>query len=536
MVLDIVILINLMLVVLSSLGHRSNSHKDFIYKVYIFNIATIVLWVGSMIFDRIATEHNAVLSTKILYSSATLIAGSFYYFSLIFPKSAHKYVKHLVVIMIVNIVLVLFIMFSHYIIQDATIDQFGEIIIKFGLAYFFYILFILYLFCSSFFRLFVKYRNSSDKNEKAQLFYIFLGYTVSGSVALFVDLLLPWMYSSQFCWLGPTASICLALSITYAVKKYRLFNIQIIAVEVFVFVLWVFTLIKVSVLNEAPSADTTSLALNVAYFILVIIIGIVLIRSVEKEVRQRERNEELVDELTAANAKLKEVDELKTKFVSLATHQMASPLTSMKVYSEFLKDGGNAEAVKDGSIGRIADNFISIVKDFLDISKLEAGETVYTIEDVDMRQVLAEVLARCSGKASEKGIQIKFNMSEPSDVHERYIRTKIDKDKFAQALQNIFENSVKYSERAGYINVELAEDKDFIYITIRDKGIRILPSVSSALIKKFSSSGNKFEADIIGNSLGLYAAKQIIERMGGSFDVTCAHDVKGCNLNISLRK
>lgn len=540
LVLAVVILINLMLVVLSSMGHRNNSHKDYIYKVYILNIATIVLWVGSMIFDRIATETNVVLSTKVLYSSATLIAGSFYYFSLIFPKSAHKYIKHLVIIMILNIVLVLFIIFSQYIIEDATIDQFGEINIIFGVGYFLYVLFILYLFCISFFRLFVKYRNSIDRNEKAQLFYVFLGYTVSGSIALFVDLLLPWMYNSQFCWIGPAASVCLALSITYAVKKYRLFNIKIIAVEVFVFILWVFTLIKVSALNGAATSDTGSPTLNVAYFVLVILIGIVLIRSVEKEVRQRERNEELVGELTAANVKLKELDELKTKFVSLATHQMASPLTAMKVYAEFLKDGGSAEAVKDGSIGRIADNFISIIKDFLDISKLEAGEEKYIIESASVSEVLTDAVNACSTKASQKDIKISFapESNAPESEPLQVFSAQIDKGKLAKALQSILENSIKYSEPGQSISINLSESENHssLCIVISDNTERKLPSVAAALINKFSSSGNKFEADVVGNSLGLYAAKQSVERMGGKFSVGHESGINGCNFQVSLGK
>lgn len=510
--LTIIILSNLLLVVVASVGYKRNDEKGLVYKAYLVNNATIIWWLGSTIFFRISDTDSISFYTKNMYVSATLIASSFYYFSHIFPDYKRIQLKRIWLALLANIVVVFVITFSDHFIRGGVVNNGLENEVVFGSYFWIYALYILYFFCTSFGRLFVKYKKEADNIRKSQLQYIFWGYSISGGVAFIVDLALPIMGNFNFLWLGPAATICVVTLVTFAIRRHRLFSMKILAIELFVFALWIVVIVRISAFVETPEP-----LVDVLYLVVIIFLGTLFIQSVKREAAQKEINEELV-------LKLKESDELKTKFVSLATHQMASPLTSMKVYSAYIKEGGDAGAVK--GIENIADNFISIVKDFLDISKIETDDTDLRIESVSISDIVGGVVEVCSTRLKQKDIRVSFDSSS-------HLRANGDKEKLTQALMNVIENSIKHSMQGSAISIDVLEEREFVCIKVRDKGERKLPKVSMALIKKFSNTQDQSEADVIGSSLGLYSAKQIIEKQGGEFKVNCNN---GCQFLIYLKR
>lgn len=525
--LAIIILGNLLFVV-ASVGYQKNaekgSEKSLIYKLYLVNIATIVWWLASTVFFRIASPNNIFFYTKNMYVSATLIASSFYYFSYIFPEYKSFHIRRLVSVLFVNAAVVCLIIFSDGIIMGGVDNINGENVAILGKYFLVYAAYILYYFCTSFARLFSKYKAELEPTARAQLFYVFIGYTVSGVVAFIADLGLPFFGQFGYLWVGPAATVCVASFIIYAAKRHSLFSMKIVAVEIFVFALWIFAILKISIFSESPQPP-----IDVLYLIITIMLGALFVGSVKRELVQRERNEMLV-------AKLKEADELKTKFLSLATHQMASPLTAMKVYSSLIKEGGTMgerlSQPKEGGIERIADSFISIVKDFLDISKLEFGEEKFSYEDVAIAETINVAVSSCATKAEAKNVEVKIILPWLGAGN---LNVRADREKLKQAFQNILENSIKYSKDGGIIKVAADEENGIVKIIFADEGERVLPTTAFALLGKFSSSGNQAEADVVGNSLGLYAAKQAIEGMGGKFFVNVG-EFGACNFNIYLER
>lgn len=230
-----------------------------------------------MILNRSSGEDSVLVTSKYLYVSATTIASSFYYFSLIFPKSSKRYIRELFWIIFLNTCIIALVVFSNGVIYSAGKGSSGEVLIHFGRYYFVYVLYIFALFGISFVRFYFKYLNLKEEKQKGKVFWLFLGYTTSGIVSFIADIIIPVIHSSKYCWIGPASTIFLASSVTYAVKRHHLFNIKVITTEIFVLLLWIFTLVNISAFEQHRTPVT-----SVIFLLVFIIIGILLIRRCDK--------------------------------------------------------------------------------------------------------------------------------------------------------------------------------------------------------------------------------------------------------------
>jgi len=510
-----------MLVTVSSSGYR-NGDKGIVYIVYLLNITTIVWWAGSVAFFRIANSESINFMVRSLYVSATPIASSFYYFSLIFPDFKQEYKNKLIKVVLINTFLIFLILKTNTIVTGGVALESVDNKVVFGHYYGIFIIYILYYFCSSFLRLFIKYLNYSKNDpKKFQLLYVFIGYTLSGVISFNTNLLLHSMGNFKYIWLGPFSTILVGLSITYAVTRHRLFNIKIITTEIFVFILWGFTLIKISSFEELIGFDKA--LKNIGFLLLSLTIGILLIKSVKKQAEQHEENKRLVLELANANQQLKEVDDIKSKFVSLARHQMASPLTAINAYASLLNDKDvDLDKIGLKSLQGIIDRFIVIVKDFLAISQIENEEVKYSNDEVDLAQTLNDILCE------RKFIIDHHNINIEMDIGDEEYKIKGDTAKLNTAIANILENSIQYSKDSTVL-IKLEKKNSKIVLTISDEGVRSLPEISTVLLKKFSP--DPFEATIMGNGLGVYVSKRFIEAHGGTFEIK---NDEGCQFVILL--
>jgi signal transduction histidine kinase len=497
-----------MLVTVSSSGGR-NGDRGVVYIFYLLNITTIVWWAGSVVFFRIANSENINFMVRSLYVSATLIASSFYYFSLIFPDFKQEYKGKLIKIIFINSILIFLILKTDTIIAGGVALESSDNKILFGPYSIIFIIYILYYFCSSFLRLLRKYFNySKDNPKKFQVLYVFIGYTLSGVISFNTNLLLHSLGNFKYVWLGPASTILVALSITYAVTKHRLFNVKIITTEFFVFILWAFTLIKISAFENLGEFGVL---IPLSFLLLSLTIGILLIKSVKKQAEQHEENKRLVLQLANANQQLKEVDDIKSKFVSLARHQMASPLTAINAYASLLNDKDvDLDKIGLKSLQGIIDRFIVIVKDFLAISQIENEEVKYSNDEVDLAQTLNDILCE------RKFIIDHHNINIEMDIGDEEYKIKGDTAKLNTAIANILENSIQYSKDSTVL-IKLEKKNSKIVLTISDEGVRSLPEISSVLLKKFSP--DPFEATIMGNGLGVYVSKRFIEAHGGTFEI-----------------
>ena len=162
----------------------------------------------------------------------------------------------------------------------------------------------------------------------------------------------------------------------YAVFRYQLFEVKVLTTEVLTFSIWLFLASRIVIAESLKETVSSSILLAVT-----VVLGIFLIRSVSKEVYARTKIQTLADDLARANDRLKELDQMKTEFLSLASHQIRAPITAIKGYASLLMEGNFGEInqqAKDAIdvIYQSGQNMALMVDDFLNISRIEQGRMV----------------------------------------------------------------------------------------------------------------------------------------------------------------
>ena len=234
--------------------------------------------------------------------------------------------------------------------------------------------------------------------------------------------------------------------------------------------------------------------------------------------------------LEEANNKLKELDASKNEFLSFATHQLRSPLTSLKWGL-----GAVADAAKDPTVIKItaqlrstADDMISTVNDLLDISKIEQGGLVMQNEVMDLVEFLDKLAEEFRLTAAAKGLTIGFTTPLATAM------ISGDHTKLSQVFVNIIDNAIKYTP-SGSITVSLRDENNNYITDITDTGPGISPEELVKLFAKFAR-GTAGKSSAGGSGLGLYLSRKIIELHHGQVSVASPGVGKGSTFTVILPK
>lgn len=246
--------------------------------------------------------------------------------------------------------------------------------------------------------------------------------------------------------------------------------------------------------------------------------------------------EELNNQVRIANEKLKELDQLKSEFLSLATHQIRAPLTAIRGYASMILQGDYGQIssqTKDAVdiINKSTVNLIDIVGEFLDISRIEQGRMIYNKEKFDIRELVKEVVSELKPNVDKAKLSIEEHLpTEGSFV------VDADKGKIKQIMGNLIDNAIKYSLR-GEIDVEVSEaENGKVKVSIKDSGIGIAPEEIGKLFAKFSRTKDAHKTNVTGTGLGLYIAKKMLEAQSGNIYVSSEGVSKGSTFSIELPK
>jgi len=310
--------------------------------------------------------------------------------------------------------------------------------------------------------------------------------------------------------------------ITYAVFTLDIFNLKIISTY---FIVFGFIILSASQLIFITS--TTNIILSLVSILLSFILSFILLKNLKKESNQRiyieklsvelekskKRLEETNIHLEDANERLKSLDKLKTEFVSLASHQLRSPLTAIKGYLSMVLEGdyGDIEPKTKGALERVmesSNNLTLVVEDLLNVTKIEQGGMQYKMEKFDFGEEVKKETVDLSITAEKKGLKLICNIPE-----DQKYQINGDKEKLRQVLINIIDNSMKYTKE-GQIEVSLRKNNDKILLSIKDTGAGIAKEIIGTLFQKFSR-GDGAKLNSSGSGLGLYLVKEIVEAHKG---------------------
>jgi len=366
---------------------------------------------------------------------------------------------------------------------------------------------VIYLIISSIVVL-VKKTLHAEKSDKKQFKLVLFGIIFTFSFLFLFNFLLPALFDYvRWIPLGALFFIPFIGFTFYAIFKHHLLSAKVITTEILTFILAIVSLVEVVI-----SKDALTLVFRSGVFALVLAFGILLIKSVLKEVEQREKLEVLTKELEAANEKLKVADRMKSQFLSFASHQVKSPMTVVKGYASLIQDGSYGtvpEKVKEVTqkIKETSDGLIALVNNLLDLRKLEEGKIEYKFEQVDLAGLARAVAEEIRQLAVNKSLEFKIDIP-PSPV-----MLNLDKEKIQQVVQNLIDNSIKYTEK-GWVSIELRAENGKVRISVSDSGIGIPKDLIPTLFEQFNR-GSDAAKKIQGTGLGLFIAKQFVETNKG---------------------
>jgi PAS domain S-box-containing protein len=219
----------------------------------------------------------------------------------------------------------------------------------------------------------------------------------------------------------------------------------------------------------------------------------------------------------------REVDRMKTEFVSLVSHELRTPLTSIKGFTQMVLDGDAGEVNEEMQeyldiVLNNADRLVALVNDLLDLSRIESGRIQLKSETVDLREVMQTVTATMQHKLKENEQSLAVTIDPAAAL------VTGDGDKLVQVLTNYVSNAHKYTQAGGDIRIAIARQGDFARVAVSDNGAGIAPEDQSRLFTRFYRVDNSMTREVGGTGLGLSIVKQLIELQGGEVGV---HSVLG---------
>jgi len=295
-------------------------------------------------------------------------------------------------------------------------------------------------------------------------------------------------------------------------------------------------------MKAITTVDENERYLNIGMFIVVTFFGLILIKSVRKESADNEKIQTLADNLLKSNDKLedanvhlKELDQKKSEFMSLATHQLRAPLTAMRGYYSMIQDGtfgkiDNPE-IEDviNKISRSTTDLTMIVEDYLNISRIEQGRMQYNFVTINIADIVRDVVKEVSPTVKHAGLTLDLKFDETQKYN-----VSVDQGKIKQVVFNIIDNSIKYTPK-GSVNVSIEKTNDNkVRISIKDTGVGIKSTVIPQLFQKFTRAPDASDTNILGTGLGLYVADQILKAHNGRAWAQSAGQGKGSQFYIEL--
>lgn len=477
--------------------------NDSLYVIFfLFDFAISVWLFGTFMLFNAANEVDQIFWDRFIYLGVILVPILVYHFGLVYCGITKQRFQLVVGYLLAFIFLPLSQWSNQFVgglyKYDWGVHAKAHLYHHFFLIYFFYfpIFFIYNL---------IKFYKKSTGTIRKQVKFVLFGFLVliiCGPLAFLPAYGIP-IYPVVFF-----SGIAFVGIISYAIIRYNALDVRMISTEV------ITSLVNIVAIGQIFfSHSTVETILRVIAGALTFTLSYILILSVQKEVTRREQMTSLADTLAKANIQLKELDNQKTDFLSIAAHQLRTPLSIAKGYLELLEEdaygkvtGETKQVLKnmDESNSRLVD----LVDSFLDITRLEQGRTKYDFIEKDLNLTIDSVVKELFDRADQKGLSISWH-PDP-DLPKPYF----DEEKIRHVVFNFIDNAIKYSD-FGTIKVEAYADKNGVGLKVKDNGIGFDKVDEASFFQKFYRGNNVKGINVNGTGLGLFVCSKFIEAHHG---------------------
>lgn len=219
------------------------------------------------------------------------------------------------------------------------------------------------------------------------------------------------------------------------------------------------------------------------------------------------------EKLVAANKELQRLDDAKSEFLSIASHQLRTPTTIIRGYISMMQEGsfGPVPPIIQDNLKKVnsaTDRLLSLIESLLDISRMEAGRLEFDMQATDLAAIAKGLIDDFKKKAEDKKLKLDFYF--PKDLP----KVSADPNKVKEVASNLIDNSIKYTPK-GEVSVGLHQEGASVVFSVQDTGLGVEPEDLPRLFNKFVRGKDMVRVHTEGTGLGLYFARVVIENMGG---------------------
>jgi len=481
------------------------NRKDPVNRIFALFCLAIGEWAYTYILWPIATTAEAtLLSFQLLHLGACFVSILYLHFVIRWLDLKNKFYR--------LILLVGYICSAYFALFTFSPAFISEMVPKFsmrfwavpGMLYHYYLIMFFGFFIYSSYLL-IKHYLKATGVKKVQIGVVLIGMVLTflgGSTNYFL-----W-YNINIPPYGNVLGASFVIFTAYAIVRYNLLNIKVIATESALLVMNFLLLFRAIV-----SSNNSDLIFNSIVLIGSFLLSILLLKSVKDEIKRREEVTDLVHSLEKANLRLQDLDRQKTEFLSIASHQLRTPLSIIKGYIELIHDGayGKASRKLKNTLAKMDESnerLVKLVDEFLDVTRIEQGRTKFNFTENNICEIISSVVREIKEKMDENSVKVEW---KPDHLK---INLKLDEEKIRNVIFNFIDNAIKYGNGTK-IKVLVNKENNGVNLRVQDNGMGFDKKDQASFFQKFYRGENVKGTNVTGTGLGLYVCRKFIETHSG---------------------
>ena len=486
-------------------------------------------WVISLyLFYTMYDQVGVLMVGRVNWAFSELIVTFLFFFAYLFPKKSYAIPRWLLVAVAVESALLVAVTFATPLIDENETIRGTSRLTAYGPMFWLFIAHFVGLTAGTTAIFIQKYRrfNGIVREQVVNMALTCVSALVVGAVTnIFIPMLTGW-YDIQHA--GPLAVLVFIAGTTYAMAKNELFNMKILGAEVIVAFV-----ILVLIANTIIMPDAQFQLISLFVLVVTLVMSALLIINVHREARALEQLDGANRELATANSQLKEMDNIKNEFITMASHQLRTPISVVKGYLSLMQEGAYGavpESFKDklAQMYSLNERLVQMIDNMLNVARIEKRKIEYSIVRADILPAVHESVETMKLKAAAKNLTI--NIHTPDQPVIAYL----DEEKFQEVLGNLIDNAIKYTDKGG-IEVNVVEDdgNGNAMVTVKDSGIGMTPEEAGRAFTKFFRAKEAVIREP-GTGLGLFICAKLMSGMDGQVAVEKTGVGEGTTFSVRL--